>query len=127
MYEVRLKDLVSFYDNAEKILQKPFSFITAYSLSKIREAAEKEAPFYKDKLSELILECAQTNPDGTIAHNEKGNILLKEDKIKYCNEKLIELGEIEVQIGCKKINPEELKNISWTAEEISILSPFIEI
>lgn len=98
----------------------------AYKLNKIRKNVEKEADFYSDKFQEIVDTYAKKDEEGNVVFSEDGNqIMIIEDKIEECNEKLLDLQNLEVEIENYDLKLEDLgENLSCSPDELEALMPF---
>lgn len=100
----------------------------AYKLNKLKKSVGAEADFYRDKFGEIIDEYAKKDEDGNLVFSEDGNqILIQEDKIEECDEKLVALQELTVEIdNCGLTIDDFGDNIECTPESLEALMPFLD-
>ena len=107
----------------EKETKIPFS--TGYKLKKLYDQIVKELEFYYTSLQQIIDTYTEKEPDGSVK-TENGNYIIQKDKIQECNEKLIELGEIELEVSDTTFEATELDVFEVTMETMEALAPFIK-
>ncbi len=121
----KLKDLVSFNLNSQKIFQEKLPLTCAYKLSKIQRAIAEDLEFYQKKYLEIVNEYGDKDENGNLKYSENGTVVLmiperKEEAQKEINELdnmevdldldnyLLELSDFEKD---KKISMQELVGI----------------
>lgn len=97
----------------------------AYKVMKLVRTAETEESFYQKELQKLIEQYGKRNEDGSLATTKDGNILLEEQTLQECKEKIDELDSTEVDAPNIQFTLDELSCISMTVREMSAISAFI--
>ena len=100
----------------------------AYKLTKIKKAVEEEYDYYAEKFQEIIDKYAQRDENGEIIFSEdKERIMLDEDKLDECNDALIELQQLDVEIDTYGLCIEDLgDDVECTPEQLESLMIFME-
>lgn len=108
----------------DKISQEKLPIKTAYKLSKIYEALEKELKFYYDSITKISQEFAICDEDGNPVI-EDGGIRIDPDKLEECQEKLNELSILALEIELPYLNLDELDFLSLSLADMRVLTKFI--
>lgn len=112
----------------EKFFRASFPLKTAYKITKLFEAEEKEYNFYMTKLREIIDNYSQKAEDGTPKMTEDGNnVLIIPEKIDACHKELFELENLEITFPVIQFSVGELENFGeFSVSEMRALMPFLE-
>ena len=95
-----------------------------YKVMKFLKSIENDIEFYNTKLTEIAQECAEKDGD-KIKTDEKGNLILSKDKITEWNSKIVDLGNVEIEVNLPSFKLENFNDCNFTLEELSILEPLI--
>lgn len=95
-----------------------------YKVMKFLKSIENDASFYDSKLIEIAKECAEKDGD-KIKTDERGNLIIANDKISEWDSKIVDLGNIEVEVKLPSFKLEDFSECGFTLEELSILEPLI--
>ena len=112
----------------EKFFSASFPLKTAYKVTRLFEAEEKEYNFYIVRLREIIDKYSQKNEDGTPKMTEDGgNVLILPEKIEDCHKELSELENLEIGFPNIQFSVGELENFGeLSVLEMRALMPFLE-
>ena len=121
-----MEQIIDFRNSGDFFRSAELPLKGAYKLNKIRKNVEKEADFYSDKFQEIVDTYAKKDEEGNVVFSEDGNqIMIIEDKIEECNEKLLDLQNLEVEIENYDLKLEDLgENLSCSPDELEALMPF---
>lgn len=121
-----MEQIIDFRNSSDFFGSAALPLKGAYKLNKIRKNVEKEADFYSDKFQEIVDTYAKKDEEGNVVFSEDGNqIMIIEDKIEECNEKLLDLQNLEVEIENYDLKLEDLgENLSCSPDELEALMPF---
>lgn len=97
----------------------------AYKIMKLVRAAESEEAFYQKELQKLIEQYGKRNDDGSLVATDDGNILLSEDTLQECRQKVDELEALDVDAPNISFTLDELSCVSMTVREMDAISAFI--
>ena len=95
-----------------------------YKVMKFLKSIENDITFYNTKLTEIAQECAEKDGD-KIKTTENGNLVLAKDKISDWNDKIADLGNVEVEVNLPSFRLEDFNECDFTLEELSALEPLI--
>ena len=126
MVKITMEQIIDFRNNGDFFGSAALPLKGAYKLNKIRKNVEKEADFYSDKFQEIVDTYAKKDEEGNVVFSEDGNqIMIIEDKIQECNEKLADLQNLEVEIDNYDLKLEDLgEDLSCSPDELEALMPF---
>ena len=121
MYEVL--DLQVLY-NTIAAIKLPLK--TTYKFARLMRRAEEEIAFYQEKFREIVEEYG-VKENGEYKFSPDGqSIVIIEGKEAECNQKLIELRNLDVSIEGITFKIEELEGIDVSIQELSCLMSLIE-
>lgn len=99
----------------------------AYKLMKLLKGLEEDVNFYRKKMSEIIDEYAEKDPNGQALQSQNGSVIIQNGKVDECNSKIKELEDIQVEnSGEIKFTLEELAPINFSINEMLFLECYIE-
>ena len=98
---------------------------TAYKFSKIDKIIKEEMEFYQNKINEIIECYGEKNNNGDYVILESG-IKIKEDFRVQCQQEIIELENLEIEIADIFFTLDELEIFQLSINELSILEQFIQ-
>ena len=126
MVKITMEQIIDFRNSGDFFGSAVLPLKGAYKLNKIRKNVEKEADFYSDKFQEIVDTYAKKDEEGNVVFSEDGNqIMIIEDKIQECNEKLADLQNLEVEIDNYDLKLEDLgEDLSCSPDELEALMPF---
>ena len=124
---ITMDQIVDFRNNANFFSDTNLPLKGAYKLNKIRKAVEKEGEFYTEKFQEIIDTYARKDENGELVFSDDGDqIMIQEDKIDECNQALIDLQNLEVQIENYNLSIEDFgEDLECTPDQLEILMPFM--
>lgn len=98
----------------------------SYKIMKIMTNLEGEIEFYRNRLQQLLDECALKNDNGVMITTNDGNgVEIKPDKLEYFNNQYIELHEMPIEIDDFKFTLEELESLELSPKQLYTLQDFI--
>ena len=99
----------------------------AYKLMKLLKGLEEDVNFYRTKMSEIIDEYAEKDPNGQALQSQNGGVIIQNGKVDECNAKIKELEEMPVEDnGVIKFALDELAPINFSINEMLSLECYIE-
>lgn len=123
---ILLKDLIEFRNIDEIFGTQKIPVKMAYTLSKIKEHAQKEWEFYSVHARELVDDCSEHDETGGLKFDENGNFILMKDKEEEFYNRLSEIENVDVQVPCDPISLEGLENLEIDLSTMKKLMPIIE-
>ena len=124
---VKISDVIDLREAAQNFKYQTLPLVGAYKLNKLMNSLEKEVTFYGERFQEIVESYAQKDEDGNYKFSDEGDqILIQQDKIDECNEKLDELLNLEVKVDNLDFSIENLgDNVQCTPEQLEKLMPFL--
>jgi hypothetical protein len=102
------------------------SLKTTYKFAKLMRKVEEELAFYQKKFNEIIEEFGvKENGEYKLTPDGQSIVILPGKEIE-CNQRLIELRNLDVRIDGITFTIEELEGIDVSISELSCLMPLIE-
>lgn len=99
----------------------------AYKLMKLLKGLEEDVNFYRTKMSEIIDEYAEKDPNGQALQSQNGGVIIQNGKVDECNAKIKGLEEMPVEDnGDIKFALDELAPINFSINEMLSLECYIE-
>lgn len=127
MITVTMRQIIDFRSSEDFFTRVHLPLKGAYKINKIRKAVEKEGDFYSVKFQEIINTYAKKDENGELIFSEDGEqIIIQDDKIEECNQALVELQNLEVQIDNYNLAIDDLgEDLKCTPDELDALMPFL--
>lgn len=100
---------------------------TAYKFTTLMRKAEIELKFYQSEFTKIVEEYGQKDETGQYIFSEDGqSITILPGKEGECNERLLELRNLDVEVGDISFTIDELENFNLTIAELNCLMPLIK-
>ena len=127
--QIKMTDIVALKELYPKLKESKLPAKLAYKLVRIFDEVDKQAQIYATMFSEIINDCAQKDENGAPILTENGTqVVLLEDKIQECGERMMELNNLMIEFEVKyTLTLDDLDKFEELAlDHIKLLSPFIE-
>ena len=99
----------------------------AYKLMKLLKSLEEDVSFYRTKITEIIDEYSEKDPNGQALQSQNGGVIIQNGKADECNKKIKALEEMEVNNNLEiKFTLEELAPINFSVNEMLSFECYIE-
>lgn len=121
MYEVL--SLQEFY---VAVKDKKLPLKTAYKLSRLMKRVEEEIQFYNQEFNKILDEYAKKENNNFVFSKDGTSIEIIPGKEEECNNKIIELKTLEVDLNNFSFTLDEFDGIDLTISEMSSLLPLIK-
>lgn len=122
-----LLELQSLYNSIARV-KLPLK--TAYKFTRLMKRAESEIEFYQTKFQEIIVEYGDKDENGQYKFTEDGqSIVIIHGKEQECNQKLLELRNLDIDIGDIKFTLEDfekLEELDVSISELACIMSLIE-
>jgi hypothetical protein len=100
---------------------------TAYKFTTLMRKAETELKFYQSEFAKIVEEYGQKDKAGQYIFSEDGqSITILPGKESECNERLLELRNLDVEVDNISFTVDELENFNLTIAELNCLMPLIK-
>ena len=124
---IKMSTIIALKGVCENLKTQKTSVKTAYKISKILNAVEKEFEFYQTKFAEIINEYAEKDENGQpILINDGQGVKIQSDKISEAQIKIIELEAIEADLTISPLTLDELEGLEISISDMQTLSYIIE-
>lgn len=121
MYEVL--SLQEFY---VAVKDKKLPLKTAYKLSRLMKRVEEEIQFYNQEFNKILDEYAKKENNNFVFSKDGTSIEIIPGKEEECNNKIIELKTLEVDLNNFSFTLDEFDGIDLTISEMNSLLPLIK-
>lgn len=127
MVTVTMEQVVDFRNNSDFLGDAQLPLKAAYKINKLRKSVEAEFDYYSNKFKEIVDTYAKKDENGNIAFSDDGSqILIEDGKVDECNQALIDLQTLEIEIDNCNLTIDDLgDNIECTPDELEMLMPFL--
>ena len=124
---LKMSNIIALKGVCENLKSQKTSVKTAYKISKILSAVEKEFEFYQAKFMEIINEYAEKDENGQPVMTDGGNgVKINPEKIGEAQTKMVELETIEAEINVAPLTLDELEGLEISISDMQTLSYVIE-
>lgn len=124
---LKMSNIIALKGVCENLKSQKTSVKTAYKISKILNAVEKEFEFYQTKFTEIINEYAEKDENGQpVLINDGQGVKIQPDKISEAQIKMVELEAIEVDLNTFPLTLDELEGLEISISDMQTLSYVIE-
>lgn len=126
MVKVTMEQIVDFRNGADFLGDAHLPLKAAYKVNKLRKNIESEFDYYTDKFREIVDTYAKKDENGNVSFSDDGNqILIQDGKVDECNQALVELQTLEVEIDNCNLTIDDLGDaLECTPDELEVLMPF---
>ena len=123
MYEIL--ELQNLY---QSIANMKLPLKTTYKFAQLMRRAQLEIEFYNSKFQDILNQFGQKNDNGEFIQSGDGtSIMIIPGKEAECNAELLELRNLEIDIGEISFAIEELETLDVSIMELNCLMPLIKI
>ena len=121
MYEVLV--LQNFYTSVQ---DKKMPIKTTYKLSRLANRVEKEIEFYSKEFAKIVDAYALKENGKFVYSEDMTSIKIIPGKEDECNDKIMELKDLEVDLSGFEFSLEEFENLELTLAEMSSILPLVK-
>ena len=126
MINVKISSLLNSTEALQKLASADLKAKLAWQVARLLKAAEVELQSFNETRMALIKKYGEKDAKGELVTDEKGNCKIPPDAIDGFNTELNELITTEVEINVNKISIDDLENMSFTPNEMTLLEDFID-
>ena len=124
--KIQIHEILGFSNFYQTLGSSKLPIKTAYKLSRLDAAIDKEVEFYRTNFRRILSECCQKDENGNfIPTNDGQGYKLLEGKEIECNKQLEELYLLEVELPDITFNIEEFDGVELSIKEMEGIMPFI--
>ena len=126
MVTVTMEQIVDFKNGADFLDGVKLPLKAAYKINKLKKGIDTEFEYYGDKFREIVDTYAKKDENGKIIFSDDGEqILIEDGKVDECNQALVDLQTLEIEIDNANLTLEDLgDSVECTPEELEIILPF---
>lgn len=124
MITVQMSDVLGARSLFTKINSQNLPIKTAYKLTKIFDAIEKELNFYSSSLTKITDKFAMKDENGDFVIEGDG-IRINPEYMTECQEKINELNNLSLTLETPFLTLDELEHLEISLTEMKLLSKFI--
>ena len=126
MVKVTMEQIVDFRNGAAFLGEAQLPLKAAYKINKLKKNVENEFDYYSEKFREIVNTYSQKDEDGNVSFSEDGNqILIQDGKIDECNQALVDLQTLEVEVDNCNLTIDDLgEDLECTPDELEVIMPF---
>lgn len=123
---MKLYEVLSLQEFYNTIKDKKLPIKTTYKLSKLMRRVEEESQFYSAEFAKIVNLYAKKE-NGELIYSQDGtSIEIIPGKESECNEKILELQNLEVNLGEFSFELEEFEGVDVTLFEMQGILPLIK-
>lgn len=123
---MKLYEVLSLQEFYNTIKDKKLPIKTTYKLSKLMRRVEEESQFYSAEFAKIVNLYAKKE-NGELIYSQDGtSIEIIPGKENECNEKILELQNLEVNLGEFSFELEEFEGVDVTLFEMQGILPLIK-
>lgn len=123
---MKMYQLLEIQNIYQSICQIKMPIKTTYKFTKLAKILEEELIFYKEQFQKII-EQYGVKENGKIKHSDDGlTIYIAPEKQQECNEKILELQNLDIDIKDITFTIEELEGIDISISELNCLMSLIK-
>ena len=126
MIKIKIQDLLNSTEALQKLAQTSLKARPAFYVSKMLKAADKEIQEFNETRMNLIKKYGEKDENGELITDENQNCKIPDAEIATFSEELNELVNTEVEINANKLKIEDLENVDFTPNDMSVLETFID-
>jgi hypothetical protein len=124
--QITMQSILGFAPFYETVKSQKLPMKTAYRLAQLAKAVDSELQFYREKMQSIVAEYGEKDEDGHPISTEDGNgIKLRAGTEALCFNAIRELQELEVNLPDITFSIEDFGAIELSAEEMTVILPFI--
>ena len=124
---LKMSNIILLKGVCENLKTQKTSVKTAYKISKILTAVEKEFEFYQTKFVEIVNEYAEKDENGQPIMTDGGNgVKINPEKIAEAQTKMLELETIKTELNITPLSLDELEGLEISISDMQNLSCIIE-
>ena len=123
---MKMYEVLSLQDFYVAVKDSKLPLKTAYKLSRLMKRVEEEMQFYNQEFSKILDEYAKKENNNFVFSKDGTSIEIIPGKEEECNNKIIELKTLEVDLNNFSFTLDEFDGIDLTISEMNSLLPLIK-
>ena len=123
---MKMHEVLSLQDFYVAVKDSKLPLKTAYKLSRLMKRVEEEMQFYNQEFSKILDEYAKKENNNFVFSKDGTSIEIIPGKEEECNNKIIELKTLEIDLNNFSFTLDEFDGIDLTISEMNSLLPLIK-
>lgn len=118
MIELTVKEVMESVGVLNEIMEQPFHGALAFKISRIIRELRKEVESFNTERDKIIRVFSEKDENGKPVLLENGNIKIRSDLVKECNDEFEKLLGTSIEINAEKLDLDELDEIEITPKKM---------
>lgn len=126
MIELTVKEVMESVGVLNEIMEQPFHGALAFKISRIIRELRKEVESFNAERDKIIRVFSEKDEDGKPVLLENGNIKIRSDLVKECNDEFEKLLGTSIEINAEKLGMEDLDEIEITPKKMESILVLVD-
>lgn len=126
MIELTVKEVMESVGVLNEIMEQPFHGALAFKISRIIRELRKEVESFNTERDKIIRVFSEKDENGKPVLLENGNIKIRSDLVKECNDEFEKLLETSIEINAEKLGMEDLDEIEITPKKMESILVLVD-
>ena len=126
MIELTVKEVMESVGVLNEIMEQPFHGALAFKISRIIRELRKEVESFNAERDKIIRVFSEKDKDGKPVLLENGNIKIRSDLVKECNDEFEKLLGTSIEINAEKLGMEDLDEIEITPKKMESILVLVD-
>lgn len=126
MIKIKIQDLLNSTEALQKLAQTSLKARPAFYVAKMLKAADKEIQEFNETRMNLIKKYGEKDENGELVTDESQNCKIPDGEIESFSQELNDLVMTEVEINANKLRIDDLEDVDFTPNDMTILEAFID-
>ena len=126
MIELTVKEVMESVGVLNEIMEQPFHGALAFKISRIIRELRKEVESFNTERDKIIRVFSEKDENGKPVLLENGNIKIRSDLVKECNDEFEKLLGTSIEINAEKLGMEDLDEIEITPKKMESILVLVD-
>lgn len=126
MIELTVKEVMESVGVLNEIMEQPFHGALAFKISRIIRELRKEVESFNAERDKIIRVFSEKDENGKPVLLENGNIKIRSDLVKECNDEFEKLLGTSIEINAEKLDLDELDEIEITPKKMESILVLVD-
>lgn len=126
MIELTVKEVMESVGVLNEIMEQPFHGALAFKISRIIRELRKEVESFNTERDKIIRVFSEKDENGKPVLLENGNIKIRSDLVKECNDEFEKLLGTSIEINAEKLDLNELDEIEITPKKMESILVLVD-
>jgi len=126
MIELTVKEVMESVGVLNEIMEQPFHGALAFKISRIIRELRKEVESFNTERDKIIRVFSEKDENGKPVLLENGNIKIRSDLVKECNDEFEKLLRTSIEINAEKLDLDELDEIEITPKKMESILVLVD-